>query len=740
MSQSARLKLVLALGAASIAFTGPASAQRIEEIIVTAQKREQSAQDVPIALTAYTGEFLRDFGLRELDEVSEFVPGLQVQLQSPNNPGLVVRGITSDSGSAQQEARVSLFVDGVAASRARGAIVELYDIERIEVLKGPQGTLFGRGAQIGAVSIVTNKPDLEKFGLSGRVGIGNDAAREYEAAVNVPVADTAAVRLAGIYRKRDGYIDNIAGGEALNGPEVTALRGSVRFEPSDVFALTAIVNFQEDDYTGTSFKSRRFAPQGGDTSPFTAAQLNRGEALGVERDLFNVTVQGEWTLSDSLSLTAITGYREFNSFEEFDADGTQAFALEFAEDAQGEQWSQEFRLNFSAGDRFEGFAGVSWFQEEGFQRVPFQTNERTLLTLLNPAAGPLILPNGQPNALVPSVSGLPLRTLARAEFTNSGENTAYEAFADGTFRLTPQLSITAGIRFTYEEQESGFQQSVDQTPSLTANVFPNRPFRSLSDEFESVVGRVVATYEPTDASLFYASVSKGRRPAIVNVGANVSNVLDAEEVWSYEAGGKVGLLENRLQLEGAVFLYDYSNFQTSVIVPNNPVAQAIDGGEADAAGFELAATAQLTDWALAFATYGYISAEFADTDENGNRQIFAGNTFRLTPEHSASAGMRFDAPLSDTLEAFFAPTFTWKSRVFFEDANQPGVEEGGYGLLNLRGGVQAASGAWALTAYVTNALDREYLIDAGNTGGLFGIPTFIAGPPRYYGVEASFRF
>ncbi len=746
-----RTGVALAALLAPAAVAQPTQVAQIEEIIVTAQKREQRAVDVPIALTAVSAEFLDNLGIRELDDLSNFVPGLQVQLQSPNNPGFVIRGLTSDTGSSQQEARVSVFVDGVAASRARGAVSELYDLDRVEVLKGPQGTLFGRGAQIGAVSVVTAKPVLGEVQVRGRVAFGDYSQRTYEAAANVPVGDKAAFRIAGISRKRDGYIENLAGGEALNGVGVQALRGSVLVEPTEDLTLTAIVNVQEDDYTGTSFKNRVFAPQGGTTSPFTAAQLNRGEELGVKRDLFNATLQGEYRVNDSLSLTSITGYREFNSFEEFDADGSQAYLLEFAEDAQGEQWSQELRVNFELGDRFEGFVGASYFYEDNFQRVPLRTNERSLALQSVPAvgalAGPIILPNGTVNPGIPALPiapgvNLPLRTLATAEFTNFGENTAYDVFADGTFRVTDALSLTAGLRYTREELKSGYVQSVDQTPSLFANLFPNVPRRDAEEEFDSVVGRFVASYQVTDDALAYASVARGRRPAVVQVtGTTPRQILENEIVWSYEVGGKGVFLDGMLQVEGAAYYYDYSNFQTAVAIPTPPFSITDDAGEARALGFEASVVARPMDGLTLFANYGYVDAEFKDEDADGRPQALAGNTFRLTPKHVASIGGTATVPLgAGSMEGFLTPSFTWKSRVYFEDANQPGIEQGGYGLLNLRAGVQDADGTWKATIFVENALDRDYLIDAGNTGASFGLPTYIAGTPRFYGVELSFTF
>ncbi|WP_029013538.1 TonB-dependent receptor [Niveispirillum irakense] len=726
----------------------------LEEIVVTAQKRAQSAQDVPISLTAFSGDKLVDLGLTELSTLSDFVPGLQIQLQSPNNPGYVIRGITSDNGSAQQEARVSVFVDGVPASRARGAVVELFDIERVEVLKGPQGTLFGRGAQIGAVHIISAKPELDRMGGSGRVAIGDYGQQTYEAVVNAPLSEKAAIRLAGISRQRDGYVENLAPGtkEDLNGIGVQALRGSVLLEGSEDFTLTGIVNYQKDDYTGTSFKNNRFAPAGGSISPFEPAQLNRGDELGVDRELFNVNLTAEYRLSDSLNLTAITGYRKFDTNEEFDADGTQAYLLEFGEQAHSKQWSQELRLNYDDGDRFQGFVGASYFREKGYQLVPLRTNERSLALLTVPAlaaiAGPPILPNGAVNPGVaalpnPAFPGglMPLRTFAEAEFTNYGTNTAYDVFADGTYNITPEFSLTAGLRYTHEKQESAFEQWVDRAASLLGSQFGNVARKEREGDFDSVVGRFVASYKPAENALLYASVSRGRRPAVVQVTASASNTLKNEIVWSYEAGGKTSLLDDRVQLEGSAFYYDYSNFQTSTRPDGSPIAVVVDSGTATAYGMEAAVNVQAADWLSFFANYGYIHAEFDDTDSNGNPQNLAGNTFRLTPKHSVSLGAQFVQPLGGSgVDMFLTPTFSWKSRVYFEETNLPAISQGAYGTANLRAGLRAADGSWTVTAYAQNLFDREYLIDAGNTGGAFGLPTFIAGPPRFYGVEVSVRF
>lgn len=758
MTSSVAIALVLT----GLSARADESSDGLEEIVVTAQKRSQNINDVPIAISAITGKKMEELGLEKIDDLANYVPGLQVQLQSPNNPGWVVRGITSDSGSAQEDMRVSVFVDGVPNSRSRGSVVELFDIDRVEVLKGPQGTLFGRGAEIGAIHIITSKPELGVLAGNARVEAGNYSQQEYEAAINIPVDDKVAVRLAGISRDRDGYVKNLAGG-SLDGAGVKAARGSVLVEPTDRLSLTTEVNYQHDHYSGTSFKNAVYAPPGGDTSAFDAADLNRGSDLGIRRDLFNVTLTGAYKIDDGLTLNSISGFRRYNAHEEFDADGSQAYLLEAAEIAKGHQWSQEFRLNYDDGDRFQGFTGVSYFHENNSQAVPLSTDEQQLVLVpavkslllsqlparsaamlkayLN-AFGPPILANGAVNPGVPALPGLlSLRSRGAGQYIDYGDNTAYDIFTDGTYAITPELSLTVGLRFTHEDQRSAFVETVDKAGSLTSLILPSVPYTQRSQEFDSAVGRVVASYKLDQDAMAYASISRGRRPAVVQITATENDTLKNEVVWSYETGVKADLLDRRLHADAAFYYYQYSNFQSSVQDTNSLLTVTRDSGSASAYGFETSLTAQATSWMQLFANYGYIDARFDQRDENGNRQAYAGYTFRLTPKHTLAVGANLEQPLEDRgLVAFLTPSFTWKSRVYFEDANSSALSQSPYGLLNARLGLRSVDQGWSVALYGQNLLNRHYLIDAGNTGETIGLPTYIAGTPRLFGAQASVKF
>lgn len=759
-----------ALAIAAGARADEAADTQLEELIVTAQKREQKLIDVPIAVTAYGGGFLDDIGIQEFEELSLYVPGFEVQNQSPNNPGFVMRGITSDSGEATNEPRVSVFQDGVSISKSRGSYIELFDLQRVEVAKGPQSTLYGRGALIGAVNIVQNKADVSGRSANFKVEGGNDSYLMAEGAANLPVSDTFAIRFAGRVKSRDGYVKNLLGGKDFNSTDTAAGRVALRWKPSDRLTADLVLNYQEDDPSGTSFKSLTFAP----TDPTTGAVIgdvgrNSGAALstapgfegdqplGLERKVWGATALVDYKLTENFSLSSISAYREFDGTEVFDPDGFGLPMLVFAEDAQGEQLSQELRLNYTSGERLTGFVGVSYFHEEGSQRVPLQINEK-IFALVSGRVLPR--PNGLPLATINALAPAALKSVHKETFTNFGETDSYDVYGDVSFKLLDNVELAAGVRYTYDDKRSGYSATLDNGGSVLGGstaalsrgliVQPTvggRPqYQGLDDS--GVTYRLVARWAVADNVSLYASHARGRRPKVLATAAPTApngpvrfTELPAEVVDSYEAGAKAALLDNTLSLEGAVYAYDYQNFQTSI---RNDAGQIvpINAGEASAKGFEAQLNYRPTAQASVFATYAYNHARFG----NG---LFKDNRFRLSPDHSFSVGAKLSAEvLQGTLT--FTPTYTWQSRVFFDSNNdQPRFQaqdaivdetQGAYGLMNLRLAYAPTEGPWKVEAFVINALDKKYIKDAGNTGDAFGIATFIAGEPRYYGLGVSYRF
>lgn len=783
MTMTMKRALLCAASAMALVVAGEAKAQEaaaapveasseVEQVVVTAQKRSERNLEVPINITAYTGSQLGALGVRDFEALSAFTPGLIVQEQSPNNPGFVIRGLTSDSGESNIEPRVSVYQDGVSISRSRGSVVELFDVERIEVLKGPQSTLFGRSALIGAINVIQNKPD-DELSATLTAGIGDEGQRLGEFVFNTPVIeDSLNMRIAGITRENDGFVENvlpsgIEGPDDLSGTDLWAVRGAMEFNaPGVTFDL--IANFQQDTPTGTSFKSGVIPAYYGDTDPFSFASLNTfggfegGKELSIDREVWGVTLLGDIDINAEFSLSTITAYRRFESLEIFDADGSAFNLLEAAEDARGHEWSQEVRLNYE-GEGIRGFIGVNYADEEGSQRAPLATDER-LFALWNngdPANGPvpalqglatLAFASGDPSILAPYLGALGFKSYHVEEYINSNETKALDLFGDITVDITDDFSVTGGLRWSYEDKTTAYAGYPVNGSSALAMYLSGGLVQTLavantggatfaqSGEFDGFTWRLIAEYEPADNLNLYASYARGRRPDIIEV-ADVNSVgtfagfavLPDETVDSFEVGAKSTLLDRRLNLEGSAFYYTYDNYQTTVTGPGGfPVY--VNAGQATSYGLEGQVRTRLTDNLQAFATYAWNHGRF---DEDS---AFSENQFRLSPDHAFSIGFEAGYTLGDGTMLFVVPTYTWKSKVFFEEDNDPRFVQDGFGLLNLRAGLEMEGGAVTATLYGTNLLDEDYIIDAGNTGDTIGSPTFIRGNPRLLGVEFTGRF
>jgi outer membrane receptor protein involved in Fe transport len=779
---------------------------QIETITVTAQFREQKLTDVPLAITAYDGAFLDQIGVAEFDELSAFTPGFVVQEQSVNNPGFVLRGITSDSGASNIEPRVSVFQNGVSIARSRASIVQLFDIERVEVLKGPQGTLFGRSAQIGAVHVITNKPKFE-FEGGGEIEFGNFDGRRFNGYINLPLSETVAVRAAAAYENRDGYVDNTEGGD-LNGTETFASRLSLRFKPSDDLIFDLISHYSKDTPPGTSFKSGVIPALNGTTNPNRAASLNtfgnflNGEELGVDREIFDITAIVDWQINDNWRMVTTGAYREFDSLEVFDPDGTAIDIFIFAEDAEGEQYSLDTRFSYDDGGALRGFFGGGIFFEEGSQGVPLGLNIGNTAAVFGslarvgpadengvaPFAGALPLAqallSGDPAvvAAVTAAAGIPQDVFQLEDFTNFSDNSSFDIFAEIEYDFTEDLTLTLGGRYTIDNKETLFSSAIVQANPLTPLIVGTQGLfvgnsggvissddAGVDDSFDGFSWRAVLRYQLTENANVYFNYSRGRRPQVIedngvaqpDGSATVDfNVIPAETVDSYELGAKGSFLDNKLNIDAAFYYYDYTNFQTTVAVDAGPGLPPqfvnVNGGTADSLGIEVGLDARFTENLNLFATYAYNRGRFNDTDDEGNPQQFGGNQFRLSPDHSFSVGLGFEHP-TDYGTWFITPTYTWKSSVFFEDENTgpvrvvdpatgttifnvPGVSQGSFGLANIRAGLMLWEDKVRVQFYVENLFDKEYIIDGGNTGGALGIPTFIAGAPRFYGGSVSVKF
>jgi outer membrane receptor protein involved in Fe transport len=729
------------------------------DIIVTAQKIEQRLADVPITISAVSGQRIRELGVFDLDELSNFIPGLNIQEQSANNPGIVIRGVTSDSGSSQQGPRVTVYYNGVDISRSRGVYQAIYDLDRVEVVKGPQATLFGTASTIGAVSLVSARP---REGYSGMLTgtYGNFDQRVVSGFFNAGT-DVLAGRAAFEYRKRDGYIENLAPNQdELYAQDQLGIRASLRFTPDDWLTIDLIGTYDRQRNTGTPFISGTLPTLAGPANVFGPAFLGGSPVsrqvfgktrLGLDRDVYDANLTISYDLSDDWSFTTVNGYREFDSNEVFDADGSAAWYLEFAEDARGKQYNHESRFTYTS-DTLRGFFGGNWFREDGLQRVPFSAEEGTYLQ----CAARLVpnLPCVSPAGVVTAAQATRILTQGAATaipysstFQNNGKNDQFSVFADVTWLPVPALELTAGVRLLIEKRRSSFTARVPNSVISRAPLIPTQvdtggqTFRE-EESYSAVLPRFNALYRVSDDVNVFATVSKGRRSPVVQVDARRAagvgvkrlQLVPEETVWNYEAGlkGSAGILSGSL----GAYYQTYKGFQVSVIESGAAVTRS--AGDAKNFGVEVEAQLRPTDWLSIFANGNYIDAKI----ERGNNfaPSFAGARFRLQSKWQAAAGFTIDAPVGQGMRIFATPTVTYRSRLFFELPNSRLISQGAVMLFNARAGVSFADQRFEVAGFVRNATNEDYLLDAGNTGGSFGIPTSIPAEPRFYGVQLTARY
>ena len=370
---------------------------------------------------------------------------------------------------------------------------------------------------------------------------------------------------------------------------------------------------------------------------------------------------------------------------------------------------------------------------------------------------PVLNPDGTPflglGQMMPP--GMVLKPVHTEGFANYGTTKSFDVFADGTWSLGERLDLTAGVRVTREKLTGGYQGFPGSAPSLLGGLGTGRPTpgtRNIlnlatagklehEDTFTSAVGRIAAHYDFSDNLSGYASLSRGRRPEVISVTPQGSEVLPAETVNSLEAGLKGGFNDGRVVYDLTAFRYEYSNFQTDMPNPSGAVPPFVptNAGNATAYGVEASLYGRITGNLTAFANASWMRARFDDKDDDGNPQRYAGNRFRLTPDQSFSLGLDWSLPMGAST-FYLRPAYSWQSKVYFEDDNHDALSQDAYGLLSLRAGLRLADGRWDIGVWGNNLTGEKFLIDGGNTGRLFGTPTFIPGNPRMYGVTATVKF
>lgn len=695
---------VIVLRRAQPGFQGPdASPTAVEDIVVTAQKRDQRAQDVPITLTAFSGAMLERRQLDTLRDVSRLTPGLLVSAFNQSSPTIAVRGATNTFTQIGANKPVAVVVDDLFIPRNSAATFELYGLNSVQVLKGPQGTLFGRNVTGGAIVLDTGRPNFGELGGSARVGLGSYDLRQFDGFVDAPLGEDAAVRLAASLKTHDGFGRDRLTGREQDDQDSRSLRGQIRLRATDDLELLLGADYSDDHNGGRTLSSKGV----GDDGDRRTSELGFPQAF--DRNQWGASARAYWDVQTG-RIVSITGYRASQSGEDYSGVGASYQFL-----AAGSQtvnrdvdqvgvFSQEIRYVSPRWTWGDFVAGVYYADEDAKRQ----------LTVRNLAA----------------VSG---RETSNVLTDQAVDTVSYAVFADGALHLPGDFDLTLGVRYTTDEKTASLNRVDAITPSSGFNA------RGLTADWSEVTPRAVLTWSPAADFHAYASITRGYTAGGFNTdAANLTALVtpfDPETVTNYELGVKSEWLDRRLRVNAAVFQMDYQDKQELFFNNLTRILTITNAGEATIKGAELEVAYRPTEWLGLSATYGYLDTVYDDFVVPGGA-VYTGNALGSSPEDKASLAADLDLPLGEA--GFLVASASWSYTDTYNTgaAADPKLQIEAYSLANLMVGYEPPSRAWRTVAWVRNLTDKDYVL----TNSTQTVLAEYLGEPRTWGVTLSARF
>lgn len=726
----------------------------LEVIQVSAQKRQQSIQDVPISMSAFDSAAIEKIGATDFVGLTAAIPSINVQTGSGAFPVTYIRGIGTNDTSIGADPSVGVYVDGVYASRLGGALTDFLDVERVEVLKGPQGTLFGRNSIGGAISIITKKPTNH---FEGRLGLDISSFGTILASgvVNIPISeDLLALRVYGSINTSDGWQENtlseVKGGkrDRFNGgfkvlwqptddidvnfsntwsdiDDISTYVDNIVFQlPSPISDLTQVT----DDTTVVNGNLDAFGNSANDLDP-TAPVFTR--------DLVEHWVDVEWTISDTLSFNSLSTYRDYETFSQREYDGTEYMIAENAGATEtNTTLSQEFRLS-SETDKLFWVLGTSYLEEEAFLDFFLRAFDV-----------------GIPLAGTPFNGGEAFTERS----TTSVDTESFAIFGDANYKLNDDMSITFGARYSKDDKTSRYLNGFHPDgidifgglglvyPAIAQFVDENGvsdPSAALAtDSWTDFSPRVVFDYK-RDNVLYYASVTKGYKSGAFNsfptpdqanglvVSPEARQPVDPESVINYEFGIKANLLDQALTLNASYYYMDYSELQ--VFQVNQTVTTLVNAGEAVSSGLEFDGRYVLNN-EFAFIFNGtFMDTEYKEFVRSG--VDFSGTDLLNSPEFSGSLILDYETQTSlGYVNAFI--TFTYKGDHLL--AND--FEQDGYSLVNANVSITTEDEAWEFAVFARNLTDKAVFTQTSDNVQSFGARGVVRNEPRAVGVTVRYNF
>ena len=697
--------------------TGDAEMRTLEEVIITAQKREQTLQEVPVTVTAFSGDFVEEAGVKDIRDIAGLTPNLSIKTRSETEATVFIRGIGSLAPGIGADPAVGIFIDGMTASRGTNATAAFFDVERVEVVKGPQGTLFGRNASAGAIAIITNKAELDNNYGHVMLGVGDQGQFRGQFVGNMSAGENWAFRIGGNYSARDGLYKNTFTGKDLLDQNNSNLRLAATGVVSDSWSMDFMLE-------AVNSKSNDAILTDADVFEKTTSQndVPRKQELNSTRFIWT----NKWDLGEALDLTSITGYYDGDSWvTPVDADEIDFPVATFIEPHTNKTWSQELRLNGSS-ERIDWFVGASYLKEELGFTTDLNYEEGIVLDLFL-GAGDLCLDPDLPECTYQSE-------------TPFGENevTSTAIYGDLTFALSDTVGLTVGARYTKDKKKMFYDNPATDGILGVIGFGVLGPFTDghvyASDSWSSFDPRIALDWDLSDSTTLFVNVASGYKSGGLN--RQVYTELpeeqnlapfDEETVMSYEIGTKSKFLDDRASLNVSVFYNDYKDFQLETLV--NLVPEIFNVGDVKSTGIEFEGSIMATDNLQLSATYAYLDAEIKSSIDPS----IIGNRTPNAPEHSASAQAHYYID-TDSGEWKLSGTWMYSDTYWFDIYNT--LDQPSYNLINLRAGYEADSEKWGVAGFIDNATDEEYyterfiFLDLANKRA--------AG--RLYRVEFTYRF
>jgi len=746
----------------------------VDEIVVVARRREESLQEVPLSLTVFDATALEDRSVVDITDVGTFTPNVTISTTGgygfqSSSATAFIRGIGQLNTSITDDPAVGLYVDGVFLARTQGAVLDLLDVERVEVLRGPQGTLFGKNTTGGAISVVTRRPSAE---LGGRLSttLGRFNRRDAQASVTGPLHEKLQASLALLATNRDGFSRSLWNGAEYNDDHRASGRLALRWAPFENVTVDLSGDYTREREAGSAQILLGIQP-----TPildfYNRAQLAAGLLPAikelwltdnfyenysatpsfVDQDTYGTSLVVGWQMSESLSLQTISSYRGLNLHSRGDLDAVPQVISEVEPRIASHQISQELQLSgVSFDDRLTWVLGGIYFRERPRNRERIDVME-DLFYALEAVPGPIVSPPGVPAVLCdpgPPPPGaycfggagnrLNLAWFGGfgGETDNRLETESVALFGEATYDVSAKLSATFGIRYSRDDKW------FDYFSTSAFSVGEEDLFNE--DRWSAVTPRVSLAFQVRPASMLYLTAAKGYKSGGFNgrpQGSGILQPYNPEKVLSYEAGWKNDLFARRLRLNGAAFWSDYDDihFSSLLSVNGQPIFVIQNAGRAEIRGFELELEAYpATGWNVS-ANVGYTDTELVEVAPGVAVSVEDGVSLPKSPEWSGSAAVQYAFDLGEQGVLIPRLDYSYTSKVYNDLLNSELIAQPAYGRVNARLAWTAFSGRWEVAGFVTNLTDEEYLTHGVVPGG-FGFSLGVPGRPREWGMRAQWRF